>query len=70
MQTFQEIRKELRSLGMNITKTGWGSELRVVPECYKMAQHEKREAVAYYTDDLQDALDTGKRMSKELGYVK
>jgi hypothetical protein len=63
-KTLKQAREELARYEMNITKTAHADELRVtfkpcVPG-YETA--ERREAVAYYCDDYDDAVATGKAM--------
>lgn len=53
---FKEVEKELREIGLTITRLSNTDEYRVN---YKHG----REATAYYTDDLMDAAMTGYAMS-------
>lgn len=62
--TLKQAKQELARFDMTISKTQYANELRVtfkrdVPG-YETA--ERREAVAYYTDDYDDAVSTGKAM--------
>lgn len=58
-RTIREVRAELSQLGLSLAKTDHG-EFRVAPRCGTSAD---REAASYYTDDLLDALATGRSMA-------
>ena len=55
--TFKTAKDFLRGLGMVLTRTGYGNELRVNGKSW-------RDESAYYTDDLDDAVATGELMSR------
>jgi hypothetical protein len=55
--TFRQVRSQLRDIGYTISWSIAGEELRV---CKKGDS----EASAYYTNDFQDALDTGRAMAR------
>lgn len=62
----KEAKAALANIGMTINRTGYGNEVRVTfmqhVDGYKTAA--RREAVAYYTDDLNDAVSTAFDMHK------
>jgi hypothetical protein len=60
---FMQVRRQLDEVGIRIGKTPH-EEFRVTPKGYSRRD---AEAQAYYTSDLQDALDTGLKMSKDQG---
>ena len=51
--TQKSVIAQLSAIGVSFKKTGWDDEIRV---CVRG----EPEAAAYYTTDLQDALDTGR----------
>ena len=53
--TFTAAKTALARIGFSCRKTGFGAEIRICP-------HGHGESVSYYTDDPQDALDTGRAM--------
>jgi hypothetical protein len=55
----KEVFAELRAMGLSPKKTGYDNEIRVA---YADLKGESQEASAYYTDDLGDALGTGRAM--------
>ena len=59
--TQKKVKEELALLSISFKATGFG-DFRVN---HRGGVNGDNEATAYYTDDLQDALDTGKRMHKE-----
>lgn len=59
----KDVFAELRALGLKVKKTEYG-EFRVAPAGLSKTREED---VAYYTDDLTDALGTGKAMLREIG---
>ncbi len=56
--TQKQVIAALKQIGLTMRATGYGKEVRVN---YKGGA----EATAYYTDDLEDALGTGKHMARE-----
>lgn len=61
--------KIIRYLGLSVRATGFGSELRIT---YRLTspvlataedRKDRAEALAYYTDNPQDAIETAKRMA-------
>lgn len=56
--TIRDAQLELAKLGIVLNKTGYGNEFRVN---FKGGS----EATAYYTDDLEDAVGTGKHMGQQ-----
>lgn len=73
MQTQAETFAAIRALGLAIRATGWGDfriaprldTLGAAPGATREARQEAialQESVAYYTDDLADALDTARAM--------
>lgn len=63
-KTLKQAREELNKFDMTIKKTAYANELRVTfkPTVPGYETAERREAVAYYTDDYDDAVSTGKAM--------
>lgn len=58
---FETVKKKLAAVGIEITKTG---KKRAEGECeYRVNLKNGREATAYYSTDLNDALDTGMGLS-------
>lgn len=53
------VKSELNAMGLSFRRTAWGDEFRVN---YRGGTEDS----AYYTDDLSDALDTGKAMAAAL----
>jgi hypothetical protein len=53
-----QARKEIKALGLRITRTDFDE--------YRVAEFPDREASAYYTPDLDDALDTARAMAAHL----
>jgi len=56
--TLKAAQATLRALGLTLRRTGYGPELRV-------NFRGGREATACYTDDLDDALGTGREMARQ-----
>jgi len=56
--TLKAAQATLRALGVTLRRTGYGPELRV-------NFRGGREATACYTDDLDDALGTGREMARQ-----
>lgn len=61
-QLFAHVRK----LGLSIRRTGFGPEIRISPKPQACPDGTKREALAYYTDDRDDALATARFMAARL----
>lgn len=59
---FNVVKEELRKIGVTIRKTGEGTYGR--PEMVVKLASDKNPEHGYYTDDLEDALDTGKAMAQ------
>ena len=55
--TMGSVKKELQALGITLTKSE--------DDEFVVNFSKGKEATAYYTDDLEDALMTGKSMAKE-----
>ena len=64
IKTLKQAKEALRPFGMTITRTQYGDEVRVTfsRDVPGYETSERREAVAYYTDDYDDAVSTGKSM--------
>lgn len=58
--TKQELFTQVRQLGLAVTALD--GEYRVTYGAWQVRDAARREALAYYTDDRQDALDTARRM--------
>lgn len=58
--TFKAAQRELREAGVTLARTAVPGEFRVA-----LAGRPARTAHGYYTDDLQDAVGTGRAMAKE-----
>lgn len=66
--TQREVIKAVHDLGMSCRVCE--GEFRIAPSLYtitgsKSEQREAQEAIAYYTTDAQDALDTAKAMARQ-----
>ena len=58
--TLTDVRAQLRTVGVSIShRSDWNE--------YRVNYRGGREATAYYTDDLEDALGTGKLMAEQQG---
>ena len=66
--TFEHARNEIRNLGLNISRKNSADEYRITKHDAK--RPEWSEAIAYYTDDLDDAISTAKAMARELKPIK
>jgi hypothetical protein len=55
--TMKQARAELAAMDHSIRRTGHGDELRIAP---RAGTAEQREACAYYTNDLADAVSTAR----------
>lgn len=73
--TLAMLKSLLKDIGLTVKRTGFGSELRVSnPKLRCGAVHlncitcdrceERQEATAYYTENLEDALNTGVEMAR------
>lgn len=60
--TLLQAQKIARELGYSIRKTGWDQELKVVE---KGLVGEAANKAAYFTDYLDDAVDTMKAMARQ-----
>lgn len=60
--TKREAEKTLRAIGMRLTKTEFG-EYRVTFRRSVMPYAEQRELHAYYTMNLDDAVDSGRQIA-------
>ena len=58
--TFKGAQADLRALGVTLNRTAVEGEFRVA-----LAGLPSRKAPSYYTDDLSDAVRTGKAMARE-----
>lgn len=58
--TFKAAADELRPLGVSLTRTAVPGEFRVA-----LAGQPARKAQGYFTEDLQDAVNTGRAMAAE-----
>ncbi len=58
--TFKAAQRELREAGVTLARTAVPGEFRVA-----LAGRPARTAHGYYTDDLQDAVGTGRAMAAE-----
>lgn len=58
MSRMQEVKQELSNMGISIRRKPFESEIRVN---FKNGKEE----TAYYTNDLEDALQTGRCMARE-----
>ena len=57
--TLATVREALAPLGLTIARTGYGAEVRV-----RFREREQRTGDdGHFTDDLKDALDTGRAMA-------
>ena len=66
--TFEHARNEIRNLGLNISRKNSAGEYRITKHDAK--RPEWSENIAYYTDDLDDAISTAKAMARELKPIK
>lgn len=55
--TLTEVREALRAEGLTVTRTGHGQEVKVRVKGSPAGE-------GYFTDDMQDALDTGRDMAR------
>jgi hypothetical protein len=60
MLRFTDVKRNLSAIGVQIKRTGFGAECKVYPYSARNI-----EAVAYYSDDLDDCLLTGNRMARQ-----
>lgn len=65
IRTIKDAKQFASSIGMSINKTEYG-EYRVTASRSLVPDYERREAIAYYSDDLQDALHTMQAIQMEL----
>lgn len=65
IRTIKDAKKFASSIGMSIAKTEYG-EYRVTASRSLIPDFERREAIAYYSDDLQDAVHTMQAILAEL----
>src|SRR5574337_888712 len=65
IHTIKDAKKFASSIGMSINKTEYG-EYRVTASRSLVPDYERREVIAYYSDDLQDALHTMQAIRMEL----
>lgn len=56
--TLKGVQEELCHLGLVVKRTSWGTEF--------MVRQKGLTGGEYFTDDLQDALDTGRAMARDL----
>jgi hypothetical protein len=61
---FKDAQKACRVMGASLRRTGEGNEIRVTKAGAKTrAQKERAEAMAYYTNDVEDAVNTCRDMA-------
>lgn len=65
IRTIKDAKQFASSIGMSINKTEYG-EYRVTAQRDLIPDYERREAIAYYSDDLQDAVHTMQAIRAEL----
>jgi hypothetical protein len=65
IRTIKDAKHFASSIGMSINKTEYG-EYRVTASRSLVPDYARREAIAYYSDDLQDALHTMQAIQMEL----
>lgn len=65
IRTIKDAKHFASSIGMAINKTECG-EYRVTASRNLIPDYDRREAIAYYSDDLQDALHTMQAIQMEL----
>lgn len=65
IRTIKDAKRFASSIGMSINKTEYG-EYRVTASRKLVPDYDRREAIAYYSDDLADAVHTMQAMRAEL----
>lgn len=65
IRTIKDAKRFAATLNMTINKTEYG-EYRVTASRSAIPDYDQREAIAYYSDDLQDALHTMQAIRMEL----
>lgn len=65
IKTIKDAKQFASSIGMSISKTEYG-EYRVTASRELVSDYTRRESIAYYSDDLQDAVHTMQAIRAEL----